>query len=95
MGINICVVKAPSFVDEHPEWDWFRYAGDRDIPKLFSVLPTDEKFVGEDSWYYRPSDFEAWRAHIRDNPPTCNEERLPKLLDLLERDADYWIYVSW
>lgn len=96
MGINIIVADGYT---EHPEWDDARYAGDRDIAVLVATLPHESRtrkgtldFEGERE--YRPSDFTAWRIAAADRE-WPNPGRFEHLIDLLENDPEFWIYLSW
>jgi hypothetical protein len=92
MGLNISLYKGYA---EHPEWDSARFAGDRDFATLMGGLPCEMKRESIDADpVFRPSDFARWREAIasREWP---NPGRFEHMMDLLERDADYWIFLGW
>lgn len=88
MGIHICVYGPDG--GDHPDWDWIRYAGDRDFPSVISGLPAKELY----GRVFRPADFKIWREAIAkvDWP---NPGRFEGLMDLLEKNPKYGIYFSW
>lgn len=91
MGLNICVIDRNA--KDVPDWDWIRYAGDRDFPGVVGDLPT----VSNEKLYdgaFRPVDFPAWRERVsgREWP---NPGRFERLLDLLEANPDWWVYYSF
>jgi hypothetical protein len=95
MGINICVVNRRH--QEHPDWDWIRYAGDREFAAMVGDLPKQEENWSSHpdfDWHMRPADFAAWRKAIADRE-WPNPGRLEGLIDLLEREPDYWLYFSY
>lgn len=96
MGLNISVMK-PDHSGDHPDWDWLRYAGDREFGKMVFDLPHITKGpngYGDDWQYIRPADFTAWREAIA-KVEWPNPGRFEGLLDILEREPDYWIYLSY
>jgi hypothetical protein len=95
MGVNICVVNRSH--KEHPDWDAFRYAGDKEFAAMISEFPSTEENWGSQpdfDWHIRPTDFHAWRAKLAERE-WPNPGRLEALVDLLEREPDYWIRFSW
>lgn len=87
MGVNLCLyTKAHR---EHPDWDWTRYSGDREFAALTGGLPS----AGTEDDLVRPTDFAKWRAAVAD-ARLPNPGRHEKLLDLLEADEGYWLFVS-
>jgi hypothetical protein len=96
VGLNIYVMRSDHRGD-HPRWDWLRYAGDREFATLASTLPRVTK--GPDGWgddwvFVRPASFEVWRKAVG-NSELPNPDRYFELLDVLEREPDYWIYFSY
>ena len=90
MGINIFIV-TPQF-KEHPDWDSMRHAGDYEFAKMirdlpYNISPTDENYI-------HPADFSAWRSAVA-AIKWDNEGRFEKLLNILESNPNYWIYVSY
>lgn len=55
--------------------------------------PPDGGPYSDFDWLTRPADFGAWRAVIRMDPQLA-ESNLLMLVDILEREPDYWLYVS-
>lgn len=94
MGINISIYGPGS--KEHPEWDSGRYAGDRDFAAMLGKeLPTIQR--GDpliEDMMYRPADMALWRSVIaaREWP---NPGRFERMVDILEANPDYWIYMGW
>ncbi len=96
MGLNICVTK-PDHSGDHPRWNWLRMAGDREFAKLTAELPKTVKGpegYGDDWTFIRPTDFAAWREAIA-KVEWPNEGRYEELLDILESEPKYWIYLSY
>lgn len=100
MGVNICIYDEQTG-KEVIDWDWFRHAGDRDIAKLIGELPHISRNGLKDNikfpdfeYHYRPSDFSVWRdvAKAHQWP---NMGRFERLIDLLEDNPTYWIYLSY
>lgn len=98
MGVNICLYRTDG--TEHPEWDWGRYAGDSEIARYVTHLPSilrrglDDK----DPWgesHFRPADFDAWRTAAAAHKDWPNPGRFERLIDLLEKNPDCWVYLSW
>lgn len=95
MGLNILLYDAGG--KEVPEWDWIRYAGDRDFAKLAGTLPHESRnrcTPPDIEWEYRPSDFVAWRAAVAAQE-WPNPGRYEHLLDLMEQRPDTWLYFSY
>lgn len=96
MGLNICVMRS-DHTGDHPQWDRARYAGDREFAALAVTLPRITKGpygYGDDWIFIRPADFAAWRNAVAGVEWPC-EGRYSELLDILEREPDYWIYFSY
>lgn len=95
MGINICMVDGAG--DRVPEWDWIRYAGDRDFPQVVSGLEIEQApaslCVRVDDYLFRPKSISAWRARIAE-VDWPNPGRFEHMLDLLEADPNRWLYYS-
>ena len=91
MGINLCL-KTLEGID-HPDWDWIRYAGDREFVDLMRSLPSVKSGRYDDE-FIRPTDFTAWRTAVG-AANLQNEGRHARLLDLLEADPHYWLFVNW
>jgi len=68
-----------------------RYAVDRQFVDWTEGLSRIEHPTRDE--LFRPADIDQWRAAL---PPTRDfPERFETLLDLLERNPDAWIYISW
>lgn len=97
MGVHIQVQTADG--KDHPDWDWVRYAGDREFADWTAGLPTQNLKPPPSSWAddidyaYRPVDFPAWLAALPADRP--NPDRFPALLRLLEANPDLWIRLSF
>ena len=95
MGLNI-YCEGPDGKN-HPEWDNAKLAGDKEFAALFSTLPYERGAKGgppDFEPYYRPTDFAAWRAAIASRQ-WPNPGRYEKLMDLLEANPEFQIYLSW
>ncbi|MCJ8158816.1 hypothetical protein [Sphingomonas sp. LaA6.9] len=96
MGLNVIVTKLGAGFDEHPDWDDTRYSVDRELWDIMKIA-TGEYHQVElapgfvEDWYWRPTDFTAFRAAAAE---TSYPERMLHLADILEQDCDYWIYMS-
>lgn len=94
MGLNVLVTTLDG--RQHPQWDDGRYAGDRKLFEIAEAVPRidhidDPGWGGANDWYWRPTDFAAFRAA---EWPDENRDRWAKLADILERDVDFWIFLS-
>lgn len=87
MGIHLRVQRNGADI---PEWDWARYAGDREFCEL-SLPQQQHPSASHEDWIWRPIEFDLWRQAASQLP---NPERFALLLDLLEADSDLWIAVS-
>lgn len=94
MGLNVIVQTLDG--ERHPDWDDAKHSGDRELFEIAKAVPrTDhhDDFLpgGACDWYWRPTDFTAFRAAPW---PEVNPERWAHLAEILERDRDYWIFMS-
>lgn len=89
MGVNICVMKPDG--SEHPDWDDLKYSGDRHFMAWMSGL--DRQYSDEDDELFRPINIREWRDALP--PDRDNVDRFPQMFDILEREPEYWIYISW
>lgn len=92
MGINVHIQRldGDTWVD-HPDWDSFRYAGDRDLPGI--VQDNGGWLMHENAECQRPVDLD-----LLDNPvkwPDFNVPRWAKFIKLLREDDRYWVYLSY
>ena len=95
MGINVHIQTVDD--QDHPDWDWIRHAGDRDVPTIIEenggTIAYPEKPEWGDDWrLFRPKDFAALRAA---KWPDCNEARWVQLVDILEGDGKWWLHYSY
>lgn len=90
MGIHLCCQTLD--YKDHPNWDWIRHAGDRDFVSMLRELPNT--LHGSDNDFMRPTDFKVWREAVA-KVQWPNPGRIEHLLDILEADPSYYIYVSW
>lgn len=96
MGLNICVYG--SGTDEHPDWDWSAYSGDREFAAMISKLPhkRENRLPEPDlELFYRPTDFAIWRKAIAAGNWDNGPDRYLALVDLLENNPECWIYLSY
>lgn len=93
MGIHVSIVNQRG--EEHPDWDWIRHAGDRDIPGLVTEVQSDVFFNDElEDEYYRPRDPEQLFQKLVAAHP-YNEKRWRHLADLLSSDPDLHLHYSY
>lgn len=94
MGLNVVVETLDR--QPHPEWDDSRYAGDRSLFDIANQVTRvdrvlDPGFGGANDWYRCPVDFAEFRAAAW---PAENPDRWAPLAQILERDTDFWVYLS-
>jgi hypothetical protein len=90
MGLNLLLVTADG--RPHPTWDDSKHVGDREFIAvgLPAVRTGDPECCLE-----RPIDFEGWRAIASTfDEESGNVGRLVGLVDILEREPEYWLMVS-
>ena len=93
MCLNISLVTSDLSKD-HPDWNDASLVGDKLIGKLLA-LPCVTHQVDETTHLWRPEDFNTWRALVNSWPQDRgNADRFPHMLNLLETNDDYWIYLS-
>lgn len=96
MGLNVSVTTVERPYRHHPDWDDGRYSVDRELWSIMENVPGDYHQVElapgwVEDWYWRPTDFAVFRAAAAE---TSQPERILHLADILERDPEYWIYMS-
>ena len=94
MGINVSVCTEAGV--DHPEWDFSRHSGDRDIPSAIDVAGTLIKTIGhtyDGDFLIRPSDVSAFVAEMVSRHPE-NRGRWEQLGDIL-RDPKWWVWCSY
>jgi len=95
MGVNLCIVTLDH--EDHPDWDEFINGGHKQFAReIFHTLPKKEHWRHpdpryDDTVYYRPTDFAAWREALKG---FVNEDLFMKMVDILESDDRYWLYIS-
>lgn len=99
MGVTVHLYTTASA--QHPTWQW-GIAGGREVAALIPDLPHTTAAFDRDpaETYYepaeleliRPSDLARWRAA---DWPDVNAEHWQEMLDILECEPEYWIYISF
>lgn len=95
MSVHICIETLDG--QEHPDWDWSLNGGHKEFAReIMHTLPSKQHQRNDNVWmddtaHCRPTDFTAWRSAIIGIP---NQELFEKMLNILEADERYWIYVS-
>jgi hypothetical protein len=93
MCLNISLVTQDLSAD-HPRWNDASMHGDKLIGKLLA-LPCITHRIDDTTSVWRPEDFSQWRALVNSWPQDRgNSDRFPHMLNILEEDQDYWIYLS-
>lgn len=102
MSVHLILYKRGSY-DEHKGWrDNHQFANGGHKHFARNVLPSLPKEDVKDregdydfDWLTRPTDFAAWRAAIAVDPQISGEGyNLQALVDILEAEPEYWLYVS-
>lgn len=94
--INIHLQRTLDYED-HPDWDSSCLHGDKMFAQMFyKVVPIDSISIEPTETFYRPQEgswpkWRKWLASVK----WPNPGRFEKMLDILEKDKDYWIYISW
>ena len=94
MGVNITIVDKN--FNEHPDWDWMRYAGDREVDSILSSVGREEVMHGhwtDGMFRSRPHDVETLRTALSQHFD-YNEERWKQMCDILE-DPKWWLHFSY
>lgn len=91
MGIHVCVVNVKG--KDHPDWDFYRHAGDRDIPSIMAKCGQTRIINFNDDPVYRPLDIEEFRQAMTEAHPE-NSERWSHLAKLLSESDRWWLYYS-
>lgn len=101
MGLHICVVNKNSG-DDHPEWDYIRqwYDSGKGHNKGFDDLIMDVKCVTIKHDYCETGLFRPDISALREKIDATNWEQEAKdryynFCDLLERDNNYGVYLSY
>lgn len=94
MGINLSIYR--DGWREHPDWDWGRCSGDRDVLRIMKENGgITRKQVGhpmDGDYLERPKDPDKFeRAMIEAHPE--NADRWRELARIM-RNPEWWIYVS-
>jgi len=102
MSVHLILRKRGEY-GEHEGWrdnHQFANGGHKHFARnVLQHLPKEEVKTSETDydfdWLTRPTDFAAWRAAIASDPLIGGDmSNLPVLVDILEREPDYWLYVS-
>jgi hypothetical protein len=95
MGINVSIYRLADDGSqiEHPDWDWCRHVGDRDLPAAMERLGQIEKDVGDFLTWYRPKDPVALCVEMCSHYP-ANKSRWFQLSEILS-DGDWWLSFSY
>jgi hypothetical protein len=93
MGVNLIIETLEGV--EHPDWDPHINGGHKAFAReVMFTLPVIHHQSGEYpdyEYHHRPADFAAWRAAV---VGFVNQGLFEKMIDLLEADDRYWIYIS-
>jgi hypothetical protein len=93
MPLNISLVTS-DLNHDHPDWITESLSGDRLISKLLA-LPCEVLHFDDVTDMWRPKDFTEWRNMLASWPTNRdNVDRFPQMLNILEADPNYWIYIS-
>lgn len=91
MGINVYLRTRNG--DDCPEWDTFRYVGDKLLPMLIDSIPHHK--IGDDDWCVtRPNDIEMFRLLMHDSIQE-NTARWDKLCEILAKNPAYGLYFCY
>lgn len=102
MSVHLVLRKRGEY-GEHEGWlrdGQFCNGGHKHFARnVLYALPKEEVRDREDGldfdWLTRPTNFAAWRAAIEADPQIGGDNsNLQTLVDILEREPDYWLYVS-
>lgn len=94
MGVNICVVNDE--MEDHPDWDYGRFAGDKEVDSILSSVGRKTKMVGHEidcMYLSRPEHVIDFRMALSKHFD-YNEDRWELMCDLLE-DPEWWLYFSY
>ena len=89
MGIHISLMRD---VKDHPDWDFLRVVNDKDFPDLINWDKIIENPNNVEE--FRPINLDALRERINSTQWT-NKERYLRLVDLIEKNPDYWVSFSY
>lgn len=90
MGINVHIQRLEgNRWEDHPDWDSFRHAGDREISRI--VRENGGSTYSEDSEVFRPNDLDALS---KADWPEYNPDRWKGFIEIL-RDPQWWVYLSY
>jgi hypothetical protein len=94
VGVNLIIETLSG--ERHTEWDPFINGGHKQFAReILHKLPLVTHRSGENlrdiDYHYRPSDFAAWREAVANLP---NADLFRQMIDIMERDERWWLYVS-
>lgn len=102
MSVHLILRKRGGY-GEHEGWrdnHQFANGGHKHFAReVLPTLPKDAVRSNDDpydfDWLQRPTHFAAWRAAIAADPQIGgNNSNLQVLVDILEAEPEYWLYVS-
>jgi hypothetical protein len=95
VSVNILIVDKDH--NEHPDWNPYINGGHKQFArKVLPTLPRVEDRIGSPpdlEYLIRPADFEEWRRVLKQSFD-FNEELWAKMVNILESDNKWWIYIS-
>lgn len=90
MGLNLHIQRDNGkYWEDHPDWDSFRYAGDREVTRI--IDDNGGRLPHPEAECFRPANLDALAEA---DWPDYNPDRWKQLVELL-RDPQYWIYLSY
>lgn len=92
MGIHICVQTVDH--KEHPDWDFCRFHGDRQLPDVVEEVGQERRHIEEFDYLYRPSCPQEFYERMVEATDGANEERWRQLRDIL-KDEKWWLRYSY
>ena len=95
MGLNISLYTVKPPLRAHLTWDTARFAGDREFATLDIEWDSAALTPGDVDYYLRPRDFAAARAAVRARTWPNGPTRYLHLLDIFEREPEWWVYFGW
>jgi hypothetical protein len=77
------------------DFDDLRYSGDREFASNVKFVRHPEGGVDFEERYYRPENLGDSREWVKANVIECNQPRLLKLLDDMEKYPNLYLYFSY
>jgi len=95
MSVNIFIMDMNR--NNHPDWDPYINGGHKQFARqVLPNLPRNEARTGSGDdieYLIRPTDFDEWRRVLRATFD-FNENLWAKMVDILESDETWWLYIS-